>query len=261
VHVLGVIAARMASTRYPDKPMAQILGVPMIGHVLMRSAMAERINDLWVATCDQEIVDYVESIGGRAVMTSDKHERALDRVAEAADIIEGKTGTKADYVALIQGDEPMLLPGMLDELVAPVTRSSAAAVNLIEPITEIADFESADTVKVVLDRDRRVLYFSREPIPSRRKYKGEVPMWKQLGLILLSRKMLADYSTLEPTDLEVIESVDMNRLLGHGFEIIAVPTTLHTHAVDRPADVPVVEKLMQRDALLPSYRARALKRS
>jgi 3-deoxy-manno-octulosonate cytidylyltransferase (CMP-KDO synthetase) len=255
MHIVGIVAARMASTRYPNKPMVPILGMPMIGHVYHRSRLATSLDDLWVATCDRELVDYVESIGGKAVMTSDHHERATERIAEAVPIIEAQTKVRIDAAALLQGDEPMILPSMIDELVAPMRHSvtGASVVNLMSAIETNEEFADPNTVKVVLDSRGNALYFSREPIPSTKKFTGPIPRWKQLGMIIFSRQALMDYVGLTPTPLEQIESVDMNRLLEHGRSIRMIPTKHRTAAVDRPADRDAVESLMRDDALLPTY--------
>lgn len=254
MNILGIIPARMASSRFPGKPLIKILGMPMIGHVYQRSKMCSSLSDVWVATCDMEIVNYIESIGGKAVMTADTHQRASDRAAEALLIIEQKTGTSIDYVAMVQGDEPMLNPQMIDDLVSPVLLDQSLQVtNLIEMIQSQEEFENANVVKVVLDRQGFALYFSREPIPSRKKYSGDVPMWKQLGIILFSRKALLEYTKMMPTTLEIIESVDMNRFLEHGTKIKMIPTVNKSFGVDVPADIKVVEPLLSKDALIEKY--------
>lgn len=149
-------------------------------------------------------------------MTSDAHQRATDRIAEALPYIEERTGRRVDIGVLVQGDEPMLVPEMLDELASPMRERGVEVANLVAPIGGPEEFEDANTVKVVMDCDGFALYFSREPIPSRKKSEDAVPMWKQLGLIAFTREALVAYTRLEPTPLERIESVDMNRLLEHG---------------------------------------------
>jgi len=244
----------MASSRFPNKPMVEILGMPMIGHVYHRSKMCKCLSDVWVATCDQEIMDYIVSIGGKAVMTAKTHQRASDRTAEALLEIEEMTGNSIDYVAMIQGDEPMLNPQMIDDLAKSVLHNPRLQViNLIEKIHSQDDFENSNVVKVVLDQEYFALYFSREPIPSRKKYAGEITMWKQLGIILFSRKVLLDYTMMAPTPLEIIESVDMNRFLEYGIKIKMIPTTHKTHGVDVPADIDTVEPLLRKDALIEKY--------
>jgi len=177
MNIIAIIPARMASSRYPNKPMAKILGIPMIGHVYLRSKMCTCLSDVWVATCDQEIADYIGSISGKAVMTADTHQRASDRAAEALPKIEEMTGVSIDYVAMIQGDEPMLNPQMIDDLIAPVLQNPELQVaNLIEMIPSQDDFENANVVTVVLEHEGFALYFSRESITSKKKLTGEIPM-------------------------------------------------------------------------------------
>lgn len=254
MNIVAIIPARMASSRFPGKPMTLIYGMPMIGHVYYRSKMCTCLSDVWVATCDQTIVDYIESIGGNAVMTADTHQRASDRAAEALLKIEEGTGNPIDYVAMIQGDEPMLNPQMIDELVAPIQNDPGLQItNLITKIDSLEEFENANVVKVVLDQHGFALYFSREAIPSRKKYSGDVPMWKQLGLILFGRRVLLDYTQMTPTPLEIIESVDMNRFLEHGIKIKMVPITHQIFGVDVIEDLQAVEPLLQKDSLTEKY--------
>jgi 3-deoxy-manno-octulosonate cytidylyltransferase (CMP-KDO synthetase) len=252
--VAAIIPARMASSRFPDKPMVRILGMPMIGHVYHRSRLCTSLSDIWVATCDKEIADYIKSIGGKAVMTADTHQRASDRAAEALLKIEKATGHLIDYVAMIQGDEPMLHPGMIDQLVSPVLENNDLQVtNLMVKIDTDEEFENANAVKVVVNRQDFALYFSREPIPSRKKYQGDIPMWKQLGIILFSRKALLDYTQMVPAPLEIIESVDMNRFLEYGFKIKMVATGHRIFGVDVPDDKLAVERLMKEDPMTGKY--------
>jgi len=257
MNIVGIIPARMAASRFPNKPMAPILGMPMIGHVYFRSRFCKGLSDVWVATCDEVILNYIHSIGGKAVMTADTHQRASDRAAEALLKIEESTGRRVDYVAMIQGDEPMLAPDMLDDLIRPVLENPQIRVtNLINRIEDDEEFNNANVVKVVRDREGFALYFSREPIPSKRKFSGELPRWKQLGIILFSREALLDYIGLTPTPLEIIESVDMNRFLEHGIRIKMVETTFKSSGVDVPADVPYVETQLRQDKLLHQYMER-----
>ena len=120
MNIISIIPARMGSSRFPGKPMAKILDMPMIGHVYKRVKMSETLSEVYVATCDKEIYDYIESIGGKSVMTSDCHERCSDRCAEAMLKIEEATGQKCDIMVMVQGDEPLTFPQMIDESIAPM---------------------------------------------------------------------------------------------------------------------------------------------
>ena len=131
--------------------------------------MAKVLDDVYVATCDEEIKKYIESIGGKAIMTSDKHERASDRAAEALLKIEKKTGQRKDIVVMIQGDEPMVIPEMLNLAAQPMLEDkNVLVVNLMAPIRTLKEHEDPNEIKVVVDNNNYALYFSREPIPSKK---------------------------------------------------------------------------------------------
>jgi 3-deoxy-manno-octulosonate cytidylyltransferase (CMP-KDO synthetase) len=254
MNIVGIIPARMASSRFPGKPMAKIHGIPMVGHVYFRSKMNKTLKQVYVATCDQEIADYIKSIGGEVVMTSHTHERASDRVAEAVLKIEKKSGEKIDIIAMIQGDEPMIHPKMIDEALKPMLEDEfIQVVNLMAPLKSRDEQNDPNTVKVVADLKGFALYFSREPIPSWKKGAKKVPMFKQVCIIPFRRDFLIKYSKLAPTPLEQVESIDMLRILEHGYKVKMVPTHFATHSVDTIDDLKKVEKLMAKDALLKSY--------
>ncbi|MCW9034191.1 MAG: 3-deoxy-manno-octulosonate cytidylyltransferase [Rhodospirillales bacterium] len=242
--ILALIPARMGSSRFPGKPMAKIAGKPMIGHVYERISKNELLTDTAVATCDTEIAEYVESIGGRAVMTADTHERASDRCAEALGVIEAEDKVEYDIVVMVQGDEPMTHPDMITEAVQPmIDDPELLIVNLLGNIETQDEFNDRNCIKVVCDLNSNAIYFSREPIPTNCKT-PDIPMHKQVCIIPFRRDFLLEYNELEPTPLEVAESVDMMRVLEHGMKVHMVPTKHDTHAVDTPEDLEHVAKLM-----------------
>ncbi len=244
MNILAVIPARMESSRFPGKPMAPILGKPMIGHVFERVAQNSLLQLTVVATCNKEIADYIESIGGRAVMTGSHHERASDRCAEAVNILEKEEGVTYDIVVMVQGDEPMTHPDMISEAVQPmIDDPSLKIVNLLGEIISDEEFEDRNCIKVVCDLKGNALYFSREPIPTRSKV-SEIPMGKQVCIIPFRRDFLTEYTNMEPTPLEIAESVDMMRVLEHGLKVRMVPTRHSSSAVDTPADLANVEQLI-----------------
>jgi len=252
--IIGIIPARMASSRFPGKPLAKILGIPMVGHVYFRSKMSQTLDEVYVATCDREIFDYVESIGGKAIMTSDSHERCTDRIAEAAEKVEAMSNARVDIVVNIQGDEPMVFPEMIDEAVEPMLRdNSVVTTNLMAPIKTREEHEDPNVVKVVVDKNNFALYFSREPIPSRKKAAGQISMLKQVAIIPFRRDFLFKFTQLEPTPLEKIESVDMLRALEHGYKVKMVLTKFGTYGVDTPEDLCFVEERMKNDPLFTKY--------
>lgn len=241
---IAIIPARMGSSRFPGKPMAKILGKPMIGHVWERVSRSQSLAATVVATCDAEIRDYIASIGGTAIMTSDRHERASDRCAEALLEAEAMNGTRYDVVVMVQGDEPMTHPGMIDEALAPmVANPSVMVTNLLGTITDAAEFEDRNCIKVVCDLHGYALYFSREPIPTRCKAPN-VPMGKQVCVIPFRRNYLLEYTQMKPTPLEVAESVDMMRILEHGGKVMMVRTNHATYSVDTPTDLTRIEVIM-----------------
>ncbi len=255
MNIIGIIPARMASTRFPNKPLAEICGIPMLGHVYHRSKRCATLQEVYVATCDQEIVDYIDSIGGKAIMTADTHERASDRSAEAMLKTEAQAGRKMDIVVMIQGDEPMLFPEMIDEAVKPLVDNRDVLVsNLTAPLKTEQEHQDPNEVKVVVDRQGFALYFSREPIPSKKKWGQDIPMLKQVCIIPFRRDFLITFNELEPTALEIIESVDMLRVLEHGYKVKMVPTEKETYSVDTIEDLQNVERLMQNDPLIEQYR-------
>lgn len=255
MNIISIIPARMGSSRFPGKPMAEILGMPMIGHVYKRVQMSKLLNEVYVATCDQVIYDYIVSIGGKAVMTSDCHERCSDRCAEAMLKIEKEEGLKVDIMVMVQGDEPLTFPNMIDEAVSPMLEDKNILItNLVANLETIEEFEDPNEVKVVVDQFNNALYFSREPIPSRRKGIVDVPMKKQVCVIPFTRDFLLEYNAMKPTPLEEIESVDMMRILENGMKVKMVPTQSKTKAVDTKADLKRVTEMMRQDTLYAQYR-------
>ncbi|MES2963268.1 MAG: 3-deoxy-manno-octulosonate cytidylyltransferase [Bdellovibrionota bacterium] len=244
---LIVIPARMAASRFPGKPMTKILGRPMIEHIVRRSHFAKLPDVITVATCDREIHDFVTGLGFLATMTGSQHERATERVAEALAKIEKEKGSRAELVIMVQGDEPMVDPGMIDMLIEGLKRSPDVDVlNLMIEIRDDSEFLDPNAVKVVVDPKGDALYFSREPIPSSKKgYKG--PRYKQLGMIGFRRDYLLRYVALQPTPLEIAESVDMMRVLENGDKIRMLACEARCLAVDAPHDVAAVEAAMQDD--------------
>jgi len=252
---IAIIPARMGSSRFPGKPMKEIHGIPMIGHCYFRTKMCNGIFDTYVATCDREIFDYIESIGGKVVMTSDLHERATDRTAEAMLKIEKIIKDTIDVVVMVQGDEPMVVPEMISESLQPLMDdNSVNVVNLMANIDSCKEFEDPNEVKVVVDNFSDAIYFSREPIPSRKKGFDRVPMLKQVCIIPFRRDYLLKFNNTPETKLEKIESVDMMRIIENGESVRMVMTHAKSFSVDTPEDLLNVEREMENDQLMKLYR-------
>jgi 3-deoxy-manno-octulosonate cytidylyltransferase (CMP-KDO synthetase) len=244
--VIAVIPARMASSRFPGKPLVPILGVPMVEHVRRRALLADGVDEVVVATCDTSIFEAVTRAGGRAVMTADTHERCTDRVEEAMRSLTG------DIVLIVQGDEPLLQPGVLPRVAAPLLeRDDVVCTNLLSPLESDDDFANPNIVKAVCARNADVLFLTRAAVPFFRR-RVECPVFRQTGIMALRADFLRAYATLPETPFERAEAIDMLRVLEHGYRIAGVTVDFSTVGVDRPEDVPVVERLLQSD---PEQRA------
>jgi 3-deoxy-manno-octulosonate cytidylyltransferase (CMP-KDO synthetase) len=244
VKIACIIPARMGSSRFPGKPLAPICGRPMIEHVYRRCSLNRSLDATYVATCDREIAQAAESFGAAVIMTSASHQRASDRVAEAAGKIE------ADVIVMVQGDEPMVRPEMIDLAVAPMySDSTLVCTNLAAAIETEAEYRDPNTIKVVMAKNGNALYFSRRPIPWNAAFGiGQSITLKQVAVIPFRRDFLFRYIRLEPTLLETAESIDMLRILEHGWPVRMVVTSHVTHAVDTPSDLALVERLLSGEA-------------
>jgi 3-deoxy-manno-octulosonate cytidylyltransferase (CMP-KDO synthetase) len=232
------------------KPLAPILGLPMIQHVYHRTAMCGALHGVIVATCDQEIAHAARGFGAEVVMTSPAHERASDRMAEVA---EGQPDV--DIWVLVQGDEPMIVPDMIDLALRPIMEEpDVVCVNLGAQVVSAEEFEDRNCIKVVIGRDSNALFFSREPIPTRQRLEfGALDALKQVCVIPFRRAFLLAYSRLEPSPLEQAESIDMLRALEYGYSVRIVRSPFATKSVDTPEDLREVESLMQVDRLVGRY--------
>lgn len=253
--IIGIIPARMAATRFPNKPMANIDGMPMIGHCYFRSKMCTSLDEVYVATCDHEIYEYIINVGGKGIMTSNVHERATERTAEALLNIEKISNITYDIVVMIQGDEPLIDPNMINESIKPILNDDKLVSNLMTPLNNIEEAKNTNFVKVVTDIKGKALYMSREAIPSPSKYNEQINYYRQLGLIAFSRDAILNFVSLPTTRLEIIESVDMNRLLEHQIPIQMSITNYEADSVDTIEDLKRVETKMKVDKLYNKYKA------
>jgi len=213
----------------------------MFWHVYTRAAAASALVRIVVATDDARIMEAARSLDVPAVMTAKWHATGSDRVREAAEII----GVEPDAVVVnIQGDEPMLNPDMLDELVAPFTDENVRVTTLARPIG-IEDARNPDRVKVVLAKNRDALYFSRSIVPFARD--GAEAAWLcHVGLYAFRKSVLDRFVNLAPGRLEMIEKLEQLRLLENNIPIRVVETTHESFGVDRPEDIPRVVAAMKR---------------
>ncbi len=250
---IGIIPARMAASRFPGKPLAQILGMPMIGHCYHRTRLAMGLDATYVATCDQVIFDYVQEIGGRAIMTSNLHNRASTRTAEALEIIEKDSGEKVDVVVMVQGDEPLIAPEVIYDTLTHFADPAVHIVNIMSRLRTLEDFIDKNNVKVVVNQNNDALYFSREPIPSPWKGWEQLPRYMQTGIIAFRRDALINFNNQRETPLEQFESVDMNRVLETGGLIRMVAIDAFTIGVDTSEELLEAEKHLRNDPVSQRY--------
>ena len=238
--IIGMIPARYQSSRFPGKPLADLNGQPVIQHVCQRAAKAQSLDRVVVATDDERIRKVVASFGGEVVMTSSEHPTGTDRIAEAARQLS------ADVIVNIQGDEPLLDPVMIEQVLVPFLKDSSVQVaTLISPLKEIAEILDANTVKVVLDLEGNILFFSRATIPYPKERQGH-RVFKQIGLYAFRRSALEEFFRWGSSPLETIEGVELMRFLEHGWKVRAVETQCRTVAVDTPGDLERARSLLQK---------------
>ncbi len=219
----------------------------MIEHVYRRTRMSDAVDDTVIATPDDEIREETESFGGDVIMTG-SHTRATDRVAEAARSLEH------DIVVVMQGDEPLVYPDMLDDAIRPVEAGEAGVTNLAKSIPTEEQYRDPNNVKVMVDKEWNALYFSRAPVPylHDRAYE-DAPVYHQVCVIPFKRELLFKFTEMEETPLEQTESVDMLRLLENEIDVRLVETDRETYPVDTPEDHEVVDDMMANDELFPTY--------
>ena len=222
---IAIIPARFNSTRFPGKPIAEIGGKPLIEHVYRRVEQACLVSRIVVATDDRRIADAVERFGGTAVMTRNDHPSGTDRLAEAAEGLHSDT-----LVVNVQGDEPMIEPGDIDQAITAARIGDAEIITLM---TKMDSTEAGDPnrVKVVTDRNGMALYFSRSKIPS------EGTCFLHVGLYVYKAAFLRKFLKLERTPLEVAERLEQLRALEHGYRIRVVEVQNESWGIDTPEDL------------------------
>ena len=252
--VLGIVLARMASSRFPGKPLANIASRPMIEHVFLRAQMYSNWDSLLLATCDNEIAQFADSKNMPFIMTSDTHVRCLDRVAEAIDKSKEAISDN-DIIVCVQGDEPMLEPEMIEAVIAPLQENKDInAVVLAMDIIDEKQFLDVNTVKIVHDLTNRVLYTSRSPIPYAENFSKDLGAKRIYGIFSFRWHFLKTFNQLSASPLELKESCDSNRIMDHGYSQYAARYPYkNSFAVDCEADLEKVEKFIKNDPYWGKY--------
>ena len=233
--VLGVIPARLASTRLPRKVLREIAGVPMVCHVYRQARQSDYLTDLIVATDSQEVVDACGAHGIPAVMTSPDHPSGTDRVWEIS------RARAADLYVNVQGDEPLITSGHIARLVEPFLSRPDTQVSTLKFRATLKEARDPNVVKVVTDARGNALFFSRLPIPYERERGAAPAYWKHLGLYAYRREALEDFHRFGPSPLESAERLEQLRFLEHGITIQVAETAEPTIGVDTEADLQAVE--------------------
>lgn len=241
MEIIGVIPARYGSTRFVGKVLADIHGKPMVQHVYERAMRAKRIHRVLVATEDERVVAAVKSFGGEAVLTSPAHVCGTDRIAEAIG------NRDASIVVNIQGDEPMLVPDMVDQVVELLEHNPAAGVStLMRHLTREDDFENPGAVKVVTDVKGRAMYFSRSLIPYPRFRTADFRVFDHIGIYGYRKEALVQFAAAGPSHLELIEGLEQLRALENGIPVVIAESRCTEEAlcVDTAEDLARVRALL-----------------
>ncbi len=241
MEVVAVIPARYGSTRFPGKPLAAILGKPMILWVLERAAMIRGVNRVVVATDDERIAIAVTKAGGEAAMTPSSCPTGSDRVFAAI------RDAECDLVINLQGDEPALDPNAVSLLVSMMAENPSVLMGtLVSPLASEREYANPNVVKAVLDDQNRCLYFSRSPIPNLRGCAlSEAPVYRHAGVYGFRKDFLAKFTGWRQGRLERAESLEQLRALEHGVQISAVVADWPMVAVDTPLDIPIAEAALR----------------
>ena len=238
MNILGVIPARLESTRLPRKVLREIAGVPMVVYVFRRAQGCRLLSDLLVATDSEEVVEACHAFHVPAVMTSSAHRSGTDRVWEVS------RARVADVYVNIQGDEPLVTTGHIESLVRPFLNEPEVQVTTLKIRATPEEVPTRTANKVVTDRHGDALYFSRLPIPCDRDERGDVVYWKHIGMYAYRRPVLEVYHSLPPSMLEQAEQLEQLRLLEHGIPIRVLETREATIGVDTEEDFKAVVALV-----------------
>lgn len=236
--ILGIIPARYASSRFPGKPLADMLGQTMIQRVYGQVTKSKKLSQVVVATDDQRIYDHVLSFGGNACITSENHPSGTDRCFEALT----KQKEKFEFAINIQGDEPFIDPNQIDLLCSSLNENTELA-TLIQKIATLEQLHSPGEAKVVINHNRDAIYFSRSPIPFLQKaeqkdWLNKTTFYRHVGLYAYRSDVLEKITRLSPSLLEIAESLEQLRWIENGFKIKTVETEMEESiCIDTPEDL------------------------
>ncbi len=247
--VVGIIPSRYASTRFPGKPLAMIKGKTMIRRVV-EQAWKSKLDAVVVATDDMRIADEVLSFGGQYVLTNPNHQSGTDRCCEALDMLD----EQFDAVVNIQGDEPFIDPRQINLLVDLISQKETQLASLAKRIDEEDDLFSPNAVKVVMDHEGKALYFSRSPIPFMRnlaqnQWLEKGAFYQHIGIYAYKAAVLRQIAKMQPSKLELAESLEQLRWLENGLSIRMAVTDAINVSIDIPSDLLKAEHLAKTQTL------------
>jgi len=237
---IGIIPARYASSRFPGKPLAMIKGKTMIQRVYEQSEKA--LPEVYVATDDQRIEQAVKEFNGNVVMTASEHRSGTDRLREAGDKITGSEANKYDVIVNIQGDEPFIQPEQIRELINCFDEKNTDIATLIKPINKNEELFNPNLPKVITDKYNYAIYFSRSTIPYIRnkdtyEWVSHFPFHKHIGIYAYRTHILNEITSIEPSSLEMAESLEQNRWIENGYRIKTAITNHDNYPIDTPEDL------------------------
>jgi len=240
---IGIIPARYASTRFPGKPLVEIMGKTMIQRVFEQAQKTSLLDEVWVATDDERIFNRVKTFTGNVFMSNMYHKSGTDRCAELA-----KSFDEDSIVVNIQGDEPFIDPRQIDELVQFMKETSWSIGTQIKELTDKKNLFNPNVVKVVFDKNSKALYFSRNPIPFQRNIENKEEWlrkgkyYRHIGLYAFRHPALLAIAALSPSALEESESLEQLRWLENGYEIGVTITNYNSQGIDTPEDLEALNK-------------------
>ena len=240
MNAIAIIPARYASTRFPGKPLALLFGKPIIQHVYERCLESRLLTAVYVATDDKRIMQAVERFGGKAIMTSKRHQSGTDRIAEALNKIEPEANPET-IVLNVQGDEPLIDSKTLSTLLKKMQKSKAPIASLMTLITDPDMLQDPNTVKVVTGKNDFAIYFSRSAIPYNRDSLPGIPYYRHIGVYAYRLDALRQFVSLPVSPLEKIEKLEQLRALEHGIPILMVQSNYQGIGIDTPADLARIE--------------------
>jgi len=240
--VIAIIPARWASTRFPGKPLVKLRGKPLVQHVWERASRAKRVGRIIIATDDMRIAEAAFDFGAEVALTSPKHPTGTDRLAEVVRQLKS-----ASIILNVQGDEPDIAPSTIDRLAEALQDDpKLGMVTAANPLTDPADVQDPNVVKVVTDLAGRALYFSRSVIPHDRDGRGGVKYLRHQGIYGYRRKVLLAFVKWKPTPLEQAEKLEQLRALEHGIAIGVIVVRRESVGVDVPGDVAKAERALRK---------------